>query len=424
MANQEFKTPQDALAHYGKKGMHWGVRKEDEPGGDSGGKASRPKEESVHDLGKVMDEFYSKKSPEELKAEGQKKLKEQAANQDFPPKGARQQRRDRKAEELENRAAEVDAIVTDLKTQRDALAPGFRTAYKRSALKSDIKTGENARDGLQNKAEKLRAGKLTNEQKLLIGAGALAATAVLATYGQRQYALHQAGMTSAAKKRAAAETHAANTEQWRTLFGEHHDFKPAASHLTASNSSFFSGLTNKKALDRPEFTIPKGTEFQRLSNHPEDSSEYGKVKGAYASFLQNDKKLYSASSEFGNKKYAISFQAKDDVRVPTVSTVLAHLKQIKEQEFPGSPNNTPEKIYQEYHSMSGGSWSDSTSMKLFSSLKQFGYSAIVDDMDAGYLGDLPVVFFGDAEPATATPRPKNASLRDSVGVLKLSGKYA
>lgn len=32
MSNQEFSTPQDALAHYGVKGMRWGVRKDDYSG--------------------------------------------------------------------------------------------------------------------------------------------------------------------------------------------------------------------------------------------------------------------------------------------------------------------------------------------------------------------------------------------------------
>jgi hypothetical protein len=217
------------------------------------------------------------------------------------------------------------------------------------------------------------------------------------------------------------ENHRKTSDQWQQLFGESHDFAPASSHFANGGGAFYAGLTNKKALSRPEFVIPEGTVFHRLSNHEEDSSEYGRRKGAYATFLNNDNKHYGASGEFGDKKYKINFEAKGPTRVPTVQTVVAHLKQVNSAD---NPNYTTEMAMNDYRSMAGGGWSSNSALKLFDSLRTYGYGAIVDDMDAGYLGDLPMVFFGDAGPATATPRGANAQLEDSVGLLKLSRRHA
>jgi DNA-binding transcriptional MerR regulator len=422
VADKEFETPQDALAHYGKKGMRWGVRNEDKPkGSDRSGSSEKPKESSSGDISKAMDSFYGKKDPADLQAEGQKKLEAQA-KQSFPTRGAaREAKRADRADKIETKVAELDNQLAGLQRQRDNLSPGARTALKRMNLNSQINQTQAIRDDLQKKADQIRAGKLTDNQKTLIALGSAVAVTGLAVYGHRQYTLHKAGITSKDQKRLLEDNLSKTSDEWRTLFGDDHAFTKSGSHLTAGSGGFYVGLTNKKALSRPEFTIPKGTIFQRLSDHQEDSSDYGKVKGAYATFLNNDKKLYGASGEFGGKKYTVNFQAKGDVKVPNLTTVLAHLKQIEKAK---NPDVTDETVFSLYHSMAGGSWSNPTARSLFDSLRTFGYGAIVDDMDAGYLGDLPVVFFGDAQPATSRTRTSLDKLMDSIGVLNTSGKYA
>lgn len=409
-------TPQEYLAHYGVKGMKWGVRRDDRGSGRSSSRGSSRSESKNSDLGKVMDDFYSKKSKSELQAEGKKKLKEQS-EQEFPKVGRIKQRRTRKAEGLDDQVAKIDKTIEGLKAQKENFRPTQH--FRRAQMQDRINNLTQSRDNLSKTSEQLKAGKLTTNEKMLIGIGAAVVVGGLAIYGGHQYKLHKSGLTSKIQAELFEKNKAETASQWKSLFGYDHEFSKAKSHLTAADGSFYAGLTSKKALLRPEFTIPKGTIFQRLSDHQEDVKSY--TSGAYATFLSNDKKLYGASSEFGGKAYTVGFQAKGETRVPSLNTVFAHLKQIARE---SNPDVDDDDVFSQYHQMSGGSWSGETATKLFASLRQMGYSAIVDDMDAGYLGDLPIVFFGDAESPTYSPRTALDQLTDSVGVVKTSKKYA
>ena len=412
MGQQEFETPQAALAHYGVKGMKWGVRKEDESGGS--GSKSKPVESSADDLAKVMDEFYSKKTPGQLESEGKAKLAEQAASE-FPKKIS--ESRARKADKADAAVERLDERISELQNERAETKPGLIGGIKRRGIDNSINTLSDIRDDQARRSEQLRSGKLTTEQKKAFVAVGLTAAAVgVAAYGN--YKVKELHKTNYEENRR--ET----SEQWNALFGR--DFPgPQAGAVGHGGGSFYAGLTNKKALTRPEFTIPAGTKFQRLSDHEEDTSEYGKVKGAYATFLKNDKKIYGASGEFGGKKYTVEFEADGPVRVPNLTTVLAHMKQVKKAEYPDVPNLwSDDAIYAQYHKMAGGSWSSPDAKKLFDSLKLYGYSAIVDDMDAGYLGDLPVVFFGNAKPGVSKERTAVDRGNDKAGIAKLAREYA
>ena len=409
-------TPAEAFGHHGVKGQRWGVRKKDKISGRTTSSGDKPTEESHDTLSKAMDAVHAKEDPKKVEADAKRKLKAQA-EQSFPTKRAA------KAEKVDKQAAQVGRQVAALKRRQDKLGTGFVAGFQRRDLQSQINQGEAMQKALLKKSGQLKAGKLTDAQKLAIGVGAGAALAGLALYGQRQLQLREAGVTPGLKKRLLEDNKAQSTAQWKQMFGNDPGFKPALSHFDTSGGGFYQGLSSKKALSRPEFVIPKDTVFQRLSNHEEDSTQYGKMKGAYATFLHNDKKLYGASSEFGGSKFTVNFQPKEDVKVPSLPTVLAHLKQVHNQENPKTPFSD-EQIYTKYKSMAGDSWADTTSLKLFDSLRSFGYSAIVDDMDAGYLGDLPVVFFGNAHPATSTPRTKIDQVQDSVGVLHQTRQHA
>lgn len=415
MVNQEFETPQDALAHYGVKGMKWGVRKDRKSSGDGGSSSARKNEES-DGLKDASDAFYAKKDSKELQAEGERNLKAQIADDGFPTKASA--RRAAKAEGIEKEASEYDQAAKELADERDSISGNnLWNKYQRRVYNDQIAVNEKVRDDLLKKAEQVREGKLTDNQKKLIVAGGIAAVAVAGLYARRQYDLRNAGITKKESERLAEENRRKTSDEWSALFGDAPDFGSAKTAFGAAGPGFYTGLKNGKVWDRPEFTIPESTIFQRLSDHAEDSSGYGREKGAYATFLNNDKKLYGASKEFGGKKYTVNFTVPGGTKVPSHQTVLSHLKKV-------TLTKDDTMVASLYHQMAGASWSTPTSMRLFESLREAGYSAIVDDMDAGFLGDLPVVFFGKASTATSTPRTRTQRTTDSIGLLKVTGKYA
>ena len=408
----------DFLAHFGVKGMKWGVRKDRDGGSSKRGSASNDKTDAY---GSAMAEFYAGKSSKELAKEGGAKLKAQS-NQTFPGKKYGELRSN-KADRLDKEAARVDRLIENRKAKLEAGGKGARTAYGRANLKAEIKELEKSSKALKKASEQVKDGKFTTNEKILIGVGAAVAVGLTAHYGHKLYKESafrkiNAGKVEANKRRTS--------DEWSQLFGEQPTFKKA----TGSNPSdsvfsgatgFYQGLRSGKALDRPEFTIPKTMTFQRLSNAAETGEGYG--GGAYSTFLSNDKALYGSSLEFGKKKFTVSFNPSEDVRVPSTRTVL---ETLRESQYGLTGKKISEKeALTLYHGMSGGDWkTDPKSASLIDALKKKGYSALVDDMDAGYMGDLPVVFFGEPSNVSAKPRKQTDFDKDHSQILPTINKYA
>lgn len=330
------KDAEAFLAHYGRKGMKWGVVNDDD---------------SFQKTKNAVQNYFKKKDSKELQVEGQQKKKAQL-------------------EKLSSESSKTKSVLKD----NDSDPPI-----------SDVKTG-----------------RLSRNQKIALGVGVTVAVAGLAYYGNQKLA----------PGRELKKKNKLLDDEMLSLFG------PNMNPRGPSNQKFFAGLANGKALDRPGFTIPKSVEFQRLAGYAEDGSKYN--KGTYASFLSNDKERYSENFGYDLAPVAVKFNPKDDVRVPSTRTVLKTLKDLGGDD--GSPL-TDDQAIKKYTQFSGGDWQKPEYQKLINGLKKQGYSALVDDMDAGYTGDLPIVFFGEPSNLTASTRPKPPSEYERRAA-PTSGRYA
>ena len=138
---QAFASPEEALVHYGKKGMKWGVRNEDKPvGRDASGRVTESKSSAK-------------------------------------PLSEKQQRR---VEKFEKRSETMNTKISELKTANEGLQ-GTRNVAKlleKSSNKQTIKDLEKAQQRAVRDAEAVQKGKLTSTQKRLI-VGAVGVTAVV-----------------------------------------------------------------------------------------------------------------------------------------------------------------------------------------------------------------------------------------------------
>lgn len=153
-----------------------------------------------------------------------------------------------------------------------------------------------------------------------------------------------------------------------------------------------SGYIQDSSFARGEFTLPAGHEFHRVSTLPESSFRPG---GVYATHNMEDFNRYvhafrgeKASSKF----YHVTFSTTKDLKVPSLATTLETMREVLSEEM--KTEVTPEHAKTVYESYSGGSWDDSRRItKFFSALSSKGYGAIIDEMDAGVIGDSPLVVF-------------------------------
>lgn len=153
----------------------------------------------------------------------------------------------------------------------------------------------------------------------------------------------------------------------------------------------------EQSFARSEFSLPSGHVFNRISTVAEDS--FNVAKGTYATHSVEDFNRYVTAfrHEKNSSKglYHVAFEATSEVKVPNLTTVLGALSDVLTARN-GSPPS-PEQVLKTYTGMSGGAWikDDVFPVKklLFEKLSSYGYHAIVDEMDAGVIGETPLVLF-------------------------------
>lgn len=371
----------DELHHYGVKGMRWGHRKKEELVGDdrsssdpSSDPSSKAKAEYVsltNDAPKRSGRDASKKL-----AENQKKL---IGKFDDPsPPSRRQEKADRidsKAAEASARIKEIDAALADIPRKGATIRQNIR----RNQLRGERAQLREERKQYNRDAGAIREGKLTSNEKkaiVAIGVGAL-------VVGVGAHAVYkQKAEIKALEKRVADGDLEAKLELYNKQM-----------NLAKINSWMMGDYIQKSSWDREEFELPAGHVFNRLSTS--DETGRGFRQGTYCTASEADLNRYVAGfrHELGSVDINhVTFTATKPIKVPNLTTAVETMREVMQKEQYGMAVSRSEALAR-YQQMSGGSWDDLTSQNFFESLKAKGYGAIVDEMDAGVIGDRPLVFF-------------------------------
>lgn len=176
------------------------------------------------------------------------------------------------------------------------------------------------------------------------------------------------------------------------------------------------GHIQPSSFARPEFELPAGTTFFRMSKAAE--SEFSGATYSMSSIEDWHRYMnVHRGHDFSPDRdlYQISWTSKTPVKVPDLTTTLASFKRAIETEtqtegswYKGA-KYTDSDILEEYNRLSGSGWKSSLGKRFIDDLKSKGYGAMVDEMDAGVVGQAPLVFFGNenASPKTSTKVSKN-----------------
>lgn len=150
------------------------------------------------------------------------------------------------------------------------------------------------------------------------------------------------------------------------------------------------GYVTKKSLARAEFELPSGHTFNRITTN---SKESGFNAGTYATHSTEDFNRYIAAfrgEKGGVPLHHVTFTATKPIKVPNLSTAVDTLREVMDAGG-GGKTYTHKQALDNYKRISGGSWTGQE--KYFAALQKKGYGALVDEMDAGVIGETPLVVF-------------------------------
>jgi hypothetical protein len=167
--------------------------------------------------------------------------------------------------------------------------------------------------------------------------------------------------------------------------------------MSKSASWGFKGFIQPSSYDQAEQTFPIGHIFHRISTHGAEATHPGKAMSYSTSSIEDFNRYLTAfRGEKGSAQlHHVTFKAKEEIKVPDLKTNISSMMEAM------GPGTTPKQALSQYQNLSGGSWNKtsgfdntkSTAGKFFDVLQGKGYSAIVDDMDAGVLGQSPLYIF-------------------------------
>jgi hypothetical protein len=307
------------LAHYGVKGMRWGVRREDAALGGFHFRSSSPLSDDDSSSDALSAKWRAVQPPKkELSSSQRAKSAEQ---------------------NMKKFSAKFDASVSPSDPSAEVVAE--------------------------------KKGLSANQKRALkIGIGVLAVGALV---GYAHYAGRQELLKEGVDPKNVGKVMSYNKKKTFSML------------KTWPGENYITDLSH----DRPEFELPAGHIFHRISRVPEGSFDHK----TYSTHDIHDFNRYVVGfrGELGTDKlYHVTYRANEPVKVPRLGTVLETLKEVMSKD---DPTITPETVHQHYRRMSGGDWDSPQAHGLFDALRSKGYSAIVDEMDAGVIGDTPLVVF-------------------------------
>lgn len=156
------------------------------------------------------------------------------------------------------------------------------------------------------------------------------------------------------------------------------------------------GYLTKDSFLQKETTFPVGHTFSRMSH----AAETKFVKPTYSTATVEDSMRYMGVH---GGSHLVEFKAKTEIKIPDLHTRLESMREALV--LSGKKNLTPKDVIAAYDARTGGGWTDDLSTKFFHVLKEKGFHGIVDDMDAGVVGDMPLVLF---DSSAFTPKVSKA----------------
>lgn len=213
------------------------------------------------------------------------------------------------------------------------------------------------------------------------------------------------------------------SEELKLLAGKPISLDQYTKAMQASKYASWSGggYIKESSYLRPAFSLPAGHTFNRISTAAEKT--FG--DSTYATHSISDFNRYIAG--FSGEKSGIplkhiTFKATKEIKVPDLTTTLDSLETVLKK-YSSDPISK-EEVVRRYQGLSGGNWSDKHALGLFSELRKRGFGAIVDEMDAGVIGETPLVIFSKAvkPPKNAVPLTNSAMQRAKEALIELENR--
>lgn len=243
-------------------------------------------------------------------------------------------------------------------------------------------------DTKQSGADGLKDWRPTKKQVATVALGAAAVGLIV--YGVKSGKFNEMG-----------DAYSKSVAKWNAAPGE--PISAGAFNLnvskSVSNSWGAGGYIKPSSYAQQGATFEAGHVFHRLT----DVAETKFNPSTYCTDSIEDFNRYVTAFRH-EKPWATEFQhvtwsAKEQIKVPSMTTTLETMRNTLTERF-GS-EATHEQAISFYNQLSGGEWSHSDPVvkNFFSKLSNQGYHAIVDEMDAGVIGERPLVLF-DAKAVT------------------------